>query len=221
MRLRFPSWSVSCLILVLFALLSGLNETLRGGFMNAYCSTPRLTGWIFPTISSIRNGAYYAVIALLAAVVNQFWSISLKFTVATLSAVLLSFIIVPGLGRATAGVMNYFVHLAPSGGWCKLPYRVYVLLPAWLTFIEPVLACLFCVAFAWMHIAELRTTKNFLFMVMVLALKKQLLMAFFYASFAPVPFWTGLLSMGQFTLEAALLGLLTACSWFYAKNNRQ
>ncbi|GGA92498.1 hypothetical protein GCM10011491_20650 [Brucella endophytica] len=31
-----------------------------------------------------------------------------------------------------------------------------------------------------------------------------------------MPFWTGLASMGQFSLEAAALGLLTALSWTWA-----
>lgn len=53
-------------------------------------------------------------------------------------------------------------------------------------------------------------------MLLALALKKQLFAAFFYAAYADLPFWTALSSMGQFSLEAVVLGLTTALSWAWA-----
>lgn len=52
-------------------------------------------------------------------------------------------------------------------------------------------------------------------MLLILALKKPLLAAVFYAIYMPLPPMTALASMGQFTLEVAVLGLGMAMCWQY------
>lgn len=220
-RKRWPAHSPARSVLVLSLILVCLNETLRGWFMNAYCSTPARTSWLFMAISSLQKAAYYVVAVVMGAAVGQRLKGGWRVAGALVLALFLSLAVTPSLSKASAAVMEQVAQWAPqwapTGGWCKMPYGMDVLIPAYLTFIEPVLASLFCVALVWRYLVAHGFARVLQFALLILALKKQLLMAFLYAIYAPVPAGTALASMGQFSLEALALGVLMALSWRYAQ----
>ncbi|KVA60533.1 hypothetical protein WI61_24935 [Burkholderia cepacia] len=219
LRAQCPSRSSVYRVFVLFLLLTGLNETLRSWFMNGYCSTGQKTQWLYQTLGSLQHVAYYALVATLVATMSGHSKAGWKLAIALALGGLLTFAVTPGLNAASAAVLYHFQDWAPTGGWCQLPYGPVVLIPAYLTFIEPLAACLCCVAFAWRQLGARRFMRACQFALLILALKKQLFMSFLYAIYAPMPAWTALLSMGQFTLEAAALGLCMALSWRYANGS--
>jgi hypothetical protein len=202
---------------VLLLLLCCLNETLRGWFMNGYC-TNSPHAFAYFAIGQLPRVVPYAVIAVIAvpasAYLHKWWQQALG---AALLGLLLSFALPPFSAWIDTAIVARFADWAPTEGWCQLPYGWDVLIPAYLTFIvEPAVACLFCMAYASRGLNGRPWVRAVMFMLLILALKRQLLTAIFYTIYTPLPPMTALGSMGQFSLEAAVLGFLMAFSWRYA-----
>jgi len=201
---------------ILFVLLAGLNETLRAAFMSGYCSTQAPVRWLIGVLASLRPLATYAVAAGFAAGLSRLGPAHLRLCGSAVAALLSAYLIAPALGAADAVIRTHVAQWMSKGGWCVLPYGPEILIPAYLTFIEPVLLCFACAAVVWDRLpgGALRRTAGFV--LLILALKRHLLASFLYAIYAPGPAMTGLASVGQFSLEAAVLGCLTAVSWRWA-----
>lgn len=217
MRRTWPHRSRSVHAGIIFLLLCGLNETLRGWFMNGYCTSAR--GWLFFAIMAVPAMLFYAATAVAAALVERFAKPRRMFHCAALAvSVLMGLVAFPLVSWGKGAVFAMFGEMVSAGGWCQLPYGINVLAPAYLTFVEPAFACLMCCALASPFLCKNGAGRVAQFTLLTLALKKQLLMALFYAIYTPLPFGAALLSMGQFSLEAAVLGAATALSWAYARN---
>jgi hypothetical protein len=202
---------------VLLLLLCCLNETLRGWFMSGYCANS-FHAWAFFAVGQLPRIVLYAAIAVIAvpasACLPRWWQQGLG---AAVLGVLLSFALPQLSAWVDTAVVGRFVDWAPAGGWCQLPYGWEVLIPAYLTFfVEPAVACLLCMAYASRGLSGGPWVRALCFMLLILALKKQLLTAALYAIYTQLPPMTALASMGQFSLEAAVLGLFMAISWRYA-----
>ena len=113
-------------------------------------------------------------------------------------------------------IMNFISNLEPQGEWCALPYGANVLVPAYLTFLEPVIACFAAAALAWGKLSRSRAVRYLQFTLLILAVKNQLLTPFIYVAFAKIPALSALASEGQFALEALALAMLTCVSWDWA-----
>jgi hypothetical protein len=215
---RLYARSTAFRIVVATVLLCALNETLRGWLMNAYCTERSVSAWIYFAVAALPKILVFAVTAAAAAAASQRLSPGWRQGVAAVVlGLLLSFAVGPLMSWFEQVVMTPLAGWGPTGGWCQLPYGMNVLLPAYLTFAEPALACLFCMAFVVERLPAHGALRPLAFVLLILALKKQLLMSFFYAIYAPIPAMTALASMGQFSLEAAVLGLLMALTWDYAR----
>lgn len=204
-------------VLVLFLLLAGLNGTLRGAFMNGYCSTHSAVRWLIAALLTSHYLIYYAVVAGIAAGMSCFRSNRARLAAVSAVALLAAFVLTPVLAMLDAAISARVAHWIVAGGWCALPYGMDVLVPAYGTFLEPVLACLACAALIWRCLPARPLGRVVAFVVLILALKRQLLMPFLYAAFAPGSAATALASMGQFSLEAAALASLTALNWYWSR----
>ncbi len=202
---------------ILFILISGLNETLRGWFMNAYCAEPFMKGVLFSgIITMIGTSSYLSTSALIALGWCNGQPQWKKFLGSLLLTLLLVFVIPPLVSVVQSAAANQLKWLEPTSGWCVLPYGTNVLVPAYLSFIEPATATLFCALICWRYLPGAFWTKAIIFTALILALKQQLLATFAYAFYSKLPFFTAVVSMGQFSLEAAVLGFLTAVSWYWS-----
>jgi hypothetical protein len=123
------------------------------------------------------------------------------------------FVAAPLIAMAMGPLLQAMSNLAPQSEWCTLPYGANVLIPAYMTFAEPVVACFAAAAFAWNGLSASRGTRLLQFMVIVVAIKKQLFTPIVYALVAKVSFMAALLSESQFQLEAVALALLTGLAW--------
>ena len=192
---------------LLFIVDAMLTESLfRGAFMNGYCSNS--IG--FMLINNIPKLLAIAVmcglIVFSAPRLNKFF---LKLVAAIAIAAIFMFVASPLITAAWAPVANSMAHLAPTGEWCKLPYGPEVLIPSYISFIEPVMACLIMAILTWDQLSPKRWLKYLLFTLMILAVKNQLLMPVFYAILGKDNFIINLVSQGQFTLEAIILAITT------------
>lgn len=212
--------SRACRIAVVTLLLCGLNETLRGLLMNAYCTDTSVSSLIYYAVAALPKILGFAMAATGAAIADRELSPRWKRgAAAVVLGLVLSFVVGPLMTWLQLVIMTPFAAWAPTGGWCRLPYGMNVLIPAYLTFAEPALACLLCMALVAKRLPSHGPLRPLVFVLLILALKMQLLMPFFYVIYASIPSMTAMMrlaSMGQFSLEAAVLGLLTALSWDYA-----
>ncbi len=217
MRRTWPHRSQAIHAGIVFLLLCGLNETLRGWFMNGYCTGAR--GWVFFALMAVPAMLFYIAVAVAAALVERLFKgrRAFHFAACTVS-VLLGLAAYPLVSGGKAAVFAQFGDMVAGGGWCQLPYGMNVLAPAYLTFVEPAFACLMCCVLVTPSLCRNWAGRTVQFALLTLALRKQLLMALFYAIYAPPPFISALVSMGQFFLESAVLGAATALSWTYARN---
>ncbi|MGN8070342.1 hypothetical protein [Mucilaginibacter sp. SG564] len=184
-----------------------LTESLfRGPFMNGYCSNS--IG--FMLISNIPKLLAIAImcglIAFSAPRLNNFF---LKFLAAAAIAAIFMFVASPLTTAVWKPVTNSIAHLAPTNEWCKLPYGPEVLIPSYISFVEPVMACVIIAILTWDKLSPARWLKYLLFTLIILAIKNQLFMPVFYAMLGKDNLIVNLASEGQFTLEAIILAITT------------
>ena len=145
-----------------------------------------------------------------------------KFLAAAAIAAVFMFLTNPLIGAAWKPVMEKISYLAPTSEWCKLPYGPDVLIPAYISFIEPVLACMAMAILILNQLSPVKWLRLLLFTLLVAAINYQLLMPLFYVVLHKGNFMSDLASEGQFALETMVLSITTALTfaWSY-KQNRQ
>jgi hypothetical protein len=192
---------------LLFLITAMLTEDLvRGPFMAGYCTH----AWLFAFVSNIPKLLSLAIVsAIVVAVTPRISGIVRKTVAAVILAAFAIFALNPLIGMAFAPVMQSIANLAPQSEWCTLPYGPNVLIPAYISFVEPTLACMAAGLLTWRQLSTSRGMRFVQFSLIVLAIKNQLLTPFFYAALAKGSFIAGLTSEGQFVLEALVLALLT------------
>lgn len=192
------------LLLIIDAMLT--ESLFRGPFMNGYCSNS--IG--FMLINNIpKLLAIVVMCGLIVFSVPRLNNFFLKLGAATIIAAIFMFVASPLITAAWEPVANSIAHLAPTGEWCKLPYGPEVLIPSYISFIEPVMACVIMAILIWDQLSPTRWLKYLLFTLIILAIKNQLLMPIFYSILGKDNLIINLASEGQFTLEAISLAITT------------
>jgi hypothetical protein len=195
----------------LFLFSTMLTENLfRAPFMDAYCTN----AWIFIFVANIPKLLTMALAALMivtaAPKLPLNWQ---KIAGALVITALGAFVTGPLFDKAMAPLMGAIAGLAPTGEWCALPYGANVLIPAYITFLEPALACLAGAALVWDQLSRSKGLRFAQFTVLILLIKNALITPFVYAVLSKGPFLSALASDGQFALEAMALALLTGITW--------
>ncbi len=202
---------------ILFLLLCGMSEMLRDWFMNAWCFGSPAGHWISMALTEVAKTLPYMVIATGTTIMSErVRHASLRWLGAAALGLAAGVALVPLSAWMQDEIMAALAPWTPTDMWCHMPYGPKVLIPAYATFVEPALASLFCVALVWPALPQRTSRRVLTFMLLVLALKMQLLMPFLYVIYASIPPLTALASMGQFALEAAALGILMALTWRHA-----
>lgn len=192
---------------ILFLIDAMLTESLlRGPFMDGYCTNSFVFMFVDNVPKLLTMATLCGLVVLITPLLKQFWK---KVVASAVLAALFMFAITPIMGAVWSPVMDALDHLAPTSEWCTLPYGPDVLVPAYVSFIEPAIACLIMAVLVWNQLSQTKWIKYLSFTLLVLAIKYQLLMPLFYAVFGSDTFLTNLASEGQFALEALALALLT------------
>ena len=95
----------------------------------------------------------------------------------------------------------------------QMPYGWRVMIPAYLTFAEPVFASFLILYFIWEKIAVKNFHKIVLTGILISLLKGTLLPLFIYTPFMKSNLTAAIASESQFTLEFLALGMLAAFFW--------
>lgn len=196
--------------LLIFILTAMLREALfRLPIMNALATT----AWIYSVVESLPRLLLLlllsGLVVLVAPWLRQLWQMSLG---AMLITGLLYFGARPLVDRAFNYWLTAIAYLNHEEVY-KVPYGWQIELPAYLTYLEPVLACFVMVLLVWDQLSGSVGGKTVQFALLVLLLNRTFIHPFvyvFYSKFTPV---VALLSMGQFFLEALSLALLTVLTW--------
>jgi hypothetical protein len=202
----------------LFLIDAMLTESLfRAPFMDGYCTT----AWTYSFVGNISKLLAVAVIcAMIVLAIPRLSLLWHKLAAAVTIAALFTYVVTPLMKFAMQPIMNFISNLAPQSEWCALPYGANVLVPAYLTFLELVIACYAAAALAWKQLSRSRTVRYLQFTLLILAVKNQLLTPFIYVAFAKTPAFPALASEGQFALEALALAALTCVFWDWALNSK-
>lgn len=195
----------------LFLIDAMLTESLfRGPFMDGYCTNSINYMLINNVPKLIAIAITCGLVVFTAPRLNK---VLFKFLAAAAIAAVFMFITNPLIGAAWKPVMDKIAYMAPTGEWCKLPYGPDVLIPAYISFIEPVLACMAMAILILSQLSKVLWLKYLLFALIVLSVNYQLLMPIFYTLLHKGAFKANLASEGQFALETIVLAITTAFTW--------
>jgi hypothetical protein len=205
-----PAWRSVALTLFI---LCCLNETLRQFFMNAYCARPFVYAVVFLGLITLADAQYLVGgLALTVVVALLVRHATLRFASMILAAMILTAGVFPLVGQSHALIMAVAGSYAPVSSWCSPPFGASVLIPAYLSLLEPVLATLLCAA-----IVQRNPHRRLLtFVVMILALKKQLFAPLLYMAFSNEAWDQAFLSMAQFTFETIAMAAGAWLTWLWA-----
>lgn len=184
--------------------------------MDGYCTGSIGYMFINNIPKLLATGITCGLIILTAPVLNK---TLYKILTAVAIAAIFMFAANPLTEAAWKPVMDKVAYLAPTGEWCKLPYGPDVLIPAYISFIEPVLASLAMAILILDQLSKTTWLQFLLFGLIVLAVKYQLMMPVFYVVLHKGNFQSNLASEGQFALETIVLAITTGFTWQWSSEN--
>jgi len=117
-------------------------------------------------------------------------------------------------------MLDHFSYLSHAVVYTA-PYGWNVEIPAYLTFIEPVIACFVIVYNVWNNLSSRPWIRSLQFIVLIMAIRGVLLSPFINVFYADLPPLTAIASMGQFSLEGLTLAALTVGTFVWARRRTQ
>ena len=205
--------------LLVAALYAMLGEALfRSFLMDGVVSN----AWRFSFIENLTRPSEALVscslVVLVAPHLRRRWQVVVAgIAIAALAALVINPLLSGALDRLTAS----FEYL-DTGNIYNPPYGWQVNVPSYLTFAEPVFACLLIAATAWRKLAGPLIARLALFTLTIMAIKGAIMPTLVYSFFQNLPLPRAIASESQFGLEILVLAMLSALSWhFSAPRDRQ
>jgi len=196
--------------LILFMLITMVQEDFfRGPIMDGVVTT----AWTFSFLSNVPSLLVWLLLALLvvaiAPLLKNIWlqvvgAVALYALVFVGCKPLIMSVCMPVVTR-----LSYLAHDQVYGE----PYGMHVLVPAYLSYAEPVIAALIIAALVWDRLSPRVPARVLQFTVIVLLIRHTLAALIIYPFFAKVSVGAALASMGQFTLETIALAALSGLTW--------
>ncbi len=201
--------------LILFALLAMLRETLRGAVMGAVVTT----AWTFSLVQLLVPLTLWLAIALMCTVaaplLRPLWSKLLGALAIAAIALWLS----PIIGAAFSPLFEALAHLGHPDVY-DLPYPWQVMIPAYLTFAEPVIACALIAHLVWPRLPSRPALRIAAFVLLILFMDTMVLRTFLFSFYIDAPIGIAMLSESQFLLEFLTLATLTGLVWSASHRSR-
>jgi heme exporter protein D len=215
-KIRIRTISVWARCVVLFLLIAGLREQLfRAPFMNFINGNPYT---IYVWIANIPRLIPLAVLACLVVSVTEWsrrkWQKWLAGLAISVSIFLLCLSVVNGM---FAEILRSISSLNSPNRY-NPPYNYHIIIPAYLTFLEPVIASFLVGALIW---EELPARWRILILTaLIFAIKGPVVSPFINIIYAGTDPMTAVLSMAQFSFESITLGLCTAVTLKFSLKSR-
>ncbi len=202
-------------VLLCFVLFTTMTERLlRVPLMNGFVTT----AYAYSFLGTVPTLIRWLVLACLVVLAGTRWRAPWqKAAVAVAGAALVFLVVGPLATAAYAPVLTKFTYLNHDAVY-PFPYGWQVTSAAFVTFVEPVAACLVAAALIWQRLPSRPLWKVLCFALLVVMLRGSVLSSLAYAVNHADRFWAALISDGQFTAESALLGLLTGFTWMAARS---
>jgi hypothetical protein len=198
--------------IVVFLLYAMLKESFRGIFMNGIVTT----GWGFDIVAGLPSLAYTFVlsslIVFLTPVLRSFWA---RVSGAAVLAGIAIFALRPLLGIIFASALKAAAHFDHPEVY-SFPYGWQVLIPAYITYAEPVIACMFVAFLIWERLSEKTITRVLQFSLIILSIRGMLLPTFIYSFYSKAKLPEAMLSESQFLFETLALAILTVVVWQFS-----
>lgn len=216
-RPRLDKWGFWSRLLVTFVVLVTIRETFRSAFMAGVVTS----AWTFSLISTLPAAlAGLFVLALLCTAVSG-WARSIPTTIVAGLVVAGIYVLVqPFIGQAFAPLIERFAALSHDDLY-TLPYPLVVIIPAYLTFAEPVLGATILAALIWDQLPGGLVKRALIVALMVALVKGVLVATFLFSFFASGSVAASVLSFSQFLSEFLALGFLTGLAWGRFGANRR
>jgi hypothetical protein len=96
-----------------------------------------------------------------------------------------------------------------------------VLVPAYITFIEPALSCMIFVALVWNRLSAKPLLRLVQFVVLIMFMRGMVFRTFIFSFYIKSSLGAAMLSESQFALETLALAVLTALIWQYSMKHNQ
>ena len=197
--------------LILAALLAMLRETVRGAAMAGVVTT----AWTFSLAQMLVPILLWLAIGLLCTAaapwLRSLWSKVLGGLVIAAAALWLS----PAIGAALSPLFEALAPLAHPDVY-ELPYPWQVMIPAYLTYAEPVIACALIARLVWDRLPAPPAQRLALFVALILFMDTMVLRTFLFSFFSGGPLGAAMLSESQFMLEVLVLAALTGLTWAWS-----
>jgi len=175
------------------------------------------TAWTFSFLSNIPTLLVWLLLSILivalAPLLKNLW---LKLGAAVALYALVFLVCRHPIASAFNPILQHFSYLAHDEVY-GLPYGLHVLLPAYLTYAEPVAACIVIAALLWNHLDQRLPVRLLQFTLIILAIRHVLFAPFIFPLFAKLPVTTAFLSIGQFSFEAIALAVFSALTWHLSR----
>ena len=196
--------------LIVFLLDAGLRESLRGATMEGFVTTAYAYSFVH-ALGRVAPLLIRDLLLVLAAGSIRRWSLLVPVLIVIAAA--MAFWLQPAIGAAT-GRLLAGIGLQEHEDVYLMPYGWRVLIPAYATFVEPVISCTIMSALVWPRFAGRSVTVWLLsFAVLVALIRGSLELMALDSFFVPQPLWLALLSTGQFCFETLALAALSAAVW--------
>jgi len=202
--------------LLIAALFATLKELFRGNIMNAIVTT----AWTFSAAQLIAPAIYSLMLAALVVVLEpRIRSIGATTIASLVVAAIMSFAIKPGTGLLLSPLMDAVASLGHADVY-PFPYGWFVLIWAYVTYLEPVIACIVAAALVWKQHDPKPLFCLVQFTGLIVLIKGALVPTFLFSIWNNIGMRQAMLSESQFLFEAILLGLFAGMTWLLASTHR-
>ena len=203
-------------VLVLFLVLSMLKESLIRSWLMTGVTT---TAYLFPFLANLPQLLVTLILSLVCvAVAPHLRLIWQRFVAASAIYALIFVVLQPAINKGAQVLLGRVAWLAHSEVY-HLPYGAHVVIPAYATFLEPVIACFIGAWLVWDGLSVRPVVRMAQFVLIILSIRRVLLAPFIYSFHYSSRWASALASMGQYSLEVLTMALLAAVSWELLKRN--
>ena len=208
-RPRLDRFSKPIIYLVVFLLYVMLKEIFRGILMNGV-----VTGdWLYNILAGLPSLASgFALTSLIVLIMPRLRAKWMKLVGVAAITAFMMFGIKPLLGIAFASALKIAAPVDHADLY-SFPYGWQVLIPAYISYAEPVIACTLMAALIWQSLSTTTVVRFSQFILLVLLIRGMLLPTFIYSLYSKMPVASAMLSQSQFLFETIALAALTGLTW--------
>jgi len=215
-RPRLARFSAITQCVAVFVLYAMLKESARSIVMNGVVTT----GWGYDVLAGVPGLVSSFVLASLVVITTpKLRGIWPKVAGAAAIAAVLIFVVRPLIQSGFAPVLKAAAPLDHAEVY-PFPYGWQALIPAYLTYAEPVIACMLLAVLVWQGLSTKPGIRMLQFVALVLLVKGMLFPTFVYSFYSRARLPLAMLSQSQFFLETLALAILTALVWQFSGNSR-